>query len=185
MVCKLSSDGTIFNARWPLPHTTKHSMTWKAMMTWSNENISALLALCEGNSPVTCGFHSQRHSLWRHCTGIDVCPWRIFNVSLVSVYAGTRDIFWNLIIHNNDVIMTTMASQITTLTLVYSTVYSDADRRKHPSSASLAFVWGIHRSRWIPRTKGQLRRKCFHLMTSSCPGGRNPRCHCLSFSYLM
>ena len=34
--------------------------------------------------------------------------------------------------------------------------------------ASLAFVWGIHRDRWIPRTKGQLRGKFFHLMTSSC-----------------
>ena len=39
--------------------------------------------------------------------------------------------------------------------------------KKHQSSASLAFVWGIHRDRWIPRTKGQLRGKCFHLMTSS------------------
>ena len=29
------------------------------------------------------------------------------------------------------------------------------------------FVWGIHRDRWIPRTKGKLRGKCFHLMTSS------------------
>ena len=64
--------------------------------------------------------------------------------------------------------MTTMASQNTSLTVVYSTVYSDADQRKHQSSASLAFVWGIHRDRWIPRTKGQLRGKCFHLMTSSC-----------------
>ena len=26
--------------------------------------------------------------------------------------------------------------------------------------------------RWIHRTKGQLRGKCFHLMTSSCGGGR-------------
>ena len=69
--------------------------------------------------------------------------------------------------HYIDVIMTTMASQITCLTVVYSTVYSDADQRKHQSSASLAFVWGIHRDRWIPRTKGQLRGKCFHLMTSS------------------
>ena len=69
--------------------------------------------------------------------------------------------------HYNDVIMTTIASQITSLTVVYSTVYSDADQRKHQSSASLAFVWGIHRDRWIPRTKGQLRGKCFHLMTSS------------------
>ena len=67
-----------------------------------------------------------------------------------------------------DVIMTTMASQITILTVVYSTVYSDADQRKHQSSASPAFVRGIRRDRWIPRTKGQLRGKCFHLMTSSC-----------------
>ena len=67
-----------------------------------------------------------------------------------------------------DVIMTTIASQITSLTVVYSTVHSDVDQRKHQSSASLAFVWGIHRDRWIPRTKGQLRGKCFHLMTSSC-----------------
>ena len=42
--------------------------------------------------------------------------------------------------------------------------------KNHQSSASLAFVWGIHRDRWIPRTKGQLRGKCFHLMTSSCIG---------------
>ena len=39
--------------------------------------------------------------------------------------------------------------------------------KKHQNSASLAFVWGIHRDQWIPRTKGQLRGKCFYLMTSS------------------
>ena len=70
--------------------------------------------------------------------------------------------------HYIDVIMTTMASQITSPTVVYSTVYSDADQRKHQSSASLAFVWGIHRDGWIPHTKGHLLGKCFHLMTSSC-----------------
>ena len=47
--------------------------------------------------------------------------------------------------HYNDVIMSTIASQITSLTIVYPTVYSRADQRKHQSSASLAFVWGIHR----------------------------------------
>ena len=41
--------------------------------------------------------------------------------------------------------MGAMASQITSLTIVYSTVYLDADQRKHHSSASLAFVRGIHR----------------------------------------
>ena len=47
--------------------------------------------------------------------------------------------------HYIDVIMTTMASQITSLTVVYSTVYSDADQRKYQSPASVAFVRGIHR----------------------------------------
>ena len=40
--------------------------------------------------------------------------------------------------------MGSMASQITSLTIVYSAVYLGADQRKHQSSASLAFVWGIH-----------------------------------------
>ena len=47
--------------------------------------------------------------------------------------------------HYDDIIMGTMVSQITSLTIVYSTVYSDTDQRKHQSSASLAFVRGIHR----------------------------------------
>ena len=64
--------------------------------------------------------------------------------------------------------MGAIASQITSLMIVYSTVYPDADQRKHQSSASLAFVRGFHRYRWIPRTKGQWRGQCFHLMTSSC-----------------
>ena len=47
--------------------------------------------------------------------------------------------------NDGDVIMTTMASQITSLTVVYAIAYSDAEQRKHQSSASLAFVRGIHR----------------------------------------
>ena len=46
--------------------------------------------------------------------------------------------------HYSDVIMGTMVSQITSLTNVYSTVYSGTDQRKHQSSVSLAFVCGIH-----------------------------------------
>ena len=45
----------------------------------------------------------------------------------------------------NDVIMSAMTSQSTSLTIVYSSVYSGADQGKHQSSASLAFVRGIHR----------------------------------------
>ena len=54
-----------------------------------------------------------------------------------------------------------MASQITSLTIVYSTVYSDADQRKHQSSAQLAFVWGIHRGSVNSPHKGPVTRKMF------------------------
>ena len=48
-------------------------------------------------------------------------------------------------VHYSDVIMGMIGSKITSPTIVYSTVYSDTDQRKHQSSASLAFVRGIHR----------------------------------------
>ena len=53
----------------------------------------------------------------------------------------------SFIYHYDDVIMTTLASQITSLTVVYSIAYTGVDQRKHQSSASLAFVRGIHRDR--------------------------------------
>ena len=64
-------------------------------------------------------------------------------------------------IHYNDVIMSAMASQITSLTLVYSAVYSGADQRKHQSSTSLAFVRGIHRWPVNSLHKGPVMRKMF------------------------
>ena len=47
--------------------------------------------------------------------------------------------------HYNDVIMSSMASQITGDSIVYSAVCSGADQRKHQSSASLAYGRGVHR----------------------------------------
>ena len=61
----------------------------------------------------------------------------------------------------NDAIMSTMASQITNLMIVYSTVYSGEDQRKHLRSASMAFVRWIH---WWPVNsprKGPVMRKMF------------------------
>ena len=46
--------------------------------------------------------------------------------------------------HYNDLIISTMSSPFTSLTIHHSIVYSGADQRKHQSSASLAFVRGIH-----------------------------------------
>ena len=66
-----------------------------------------------------------------------------------------------LIHHYSDVIMTWIASQITSLTIVCSIVYSDADQRKHQSSASLAFVRGIHRGPVNSPHKWPVTRKMF------------------------
>ena len=57
--------------------------------------------------------------------------------------------------------MSAMAYLITSLTSVYSTVYSCAEQRKHQSSASLAFVWGIHRWPVNSPHKGPVTRKMF------------------------
>ena len=75
--------------------------------------------------------------------------------TLPHVRQGSPDI------HYNDVIMSMMASQITSLTIVYSTVYSDARQRKHQSAASLAFVWGIHRGPVNSPHKWPVTRKIF------------------------
>ena len=63
--------------------------------------------------------------------------------------------------HYSDVIMSTVESQITCLRIVYSAVYSGANRRKHQSSALLAFVRGIHRSPVHSPHKGPVARKMF------------------------
>ena len=57
--------------------------------------------------------------------------------------------------HYNDVIMST------SLTIVYSTVYSGVNQQKHQSSASLVFVWGIHRWPVNSRHKRPVTRKMF------------------------
>ena len=76
--------------------------------------------------------------------------------------------------HNHYVVMGTMASQMTSLTIVYSTVYSGADQRRHQSSVSLAFVWGIHRWPVNSLHKWPVTWKMFCLMMSSCKLDRRP-----------
>ena len=66
-----------------------------------------------------------------------------------------------LLKHYIDLIVAAMASQITSLTIVRSTVYSGADQRKRQSSASLAFVRGIHRGPVNSPHKGPVKRKIF------------------------
>ena len=57
--------------------------------------------------------------------------------------------------------MCAIASQITSLTVVYSTVYSDADQIKHQSPASLALERGNHRGPVNSPHKWPVTRKMF------------------------
>ena len=74
--------------------------------------------------------------------------------------------------------MGAIASQITSLTVVYSTVCSDAEQRKHQSSASLAFVRGIHRGPVNPPHKWPVTRKMFPfdyvIMETGTPNHQTP-----------
>ena len=100
----------------------------------------------------TCSFGSTSESVH------GVVAWYVVVfVHLVTLFLTQHKIA--ITIHYNDVIMGAIASQITSLTTVYSTLYSDADQRKHQSSASLAFVRGIHRWPVNSPHKGPVTRK--------------------------
>ena len=94
---------------------------------------------------IICTYHKQYVGNWNN---------------VVALYVFRRPYLINEV-HYNGVIMGSMASQITRLTIVYSSVYSGADQRKHHSPASLPFVWGIHRWPVNSPLKGPITRKLF------------------------
>ena len=105
------------------------------------ETLSTLRAFYRGNTPVTVGFCHK-------------------GVSKVDLSYSVL-LIWTNCWHYSDVIMGSIASQITSLTIVYSSVYSGADRRKQQSSVSLGFVRGFHRRSVNSLHKGPVTRKMF------------------------
>ena len=132
---------------------------------------SALLALCEGNILVTAGFSKQRVSnaarVPSSCHHV-VKPGNFIHILLKSKKQNWW--IWVNASHGSanyyrDVTMSAMASQITDISTICSTVCWGAHQRKHQSSTSLAFVRGIHRWPVDSLHKGPVMRKYFHLMT--------------------
>ena len=80
------------------------------------------------------------------------------NVSFLRLHCSC---WWCQGFHYSKVIMNAMASQITGASMVCSTVCSGADQREHQSSASLAFVRGIHRCPVNSPHKRPVTRKMF------------------------
>ena len=103
---------------------------------------------------------------------MDVCLWWVYLhiLSVVYIYSGKTVVLFispvcrpcvQTSVQTSDVIMGAMAYQITSLTIIYSTVFSGADQRKHQRSARLAFVWGIHWWRVNSPNKWPVTRKMF------------------------
>ena len=115
-------------------------MTLNPWWRHAMETLSKLLDLGEGKPPPTGRFLAQsdliRH--YPHVT-LNTCSMSRWVLLLWYMYSPY------ILTHYDDVIMTMLASQITSLTVVYSIVYSGVNQRKHQSSASLAFVREIHR----------------------------------------
>ena len=119
--------------------------------------INSILTTSHG---VTESFFHDIILAWEYRIDILVRDGHTLHTDWQSVsHGGAADA--SLWIHCDDVIMSTIASQITSHTIVFSTVYSGADQRKHQSSASLAFVRGTHRWPVNSPHKGPVTRKIF------------------------
>ena len=154
--------------------------------TWFN----VLLALSDRSSSLTGGFPFQRvNDAELYCLFFDSLnkllnkqwsyrwfetPWRSYDVTAMEIQFFPLCLKWcedpgnefpdKWFMNQNTCCLyksLLMASQITSLTIVYSTVHSGADQRKHQSSASLAFVRWIHRWSVNSPHKWPVTRKMF------------------------
>ena len=99
-----------------------------------------------------CSMHAYWTKLMNHpypyilkpCIAFQITWFDVYN-QIISIASDTQLCTNTGCNHYCDVLMSTMVSQITSLTIVYSAVYSGTDQRKHKNSASLALVRGIHR----------------------------------------
>ena len=88
------------------------------------------------------------------------------SILLMRRQSSGERVSWGRGTHYCDVINSAVASQITDVSIIYLTVCSSVDQRKHQSSALLAFVRGIHRWPVNSPHKGPVMRECFHRTSS-------------------
>ena len=129
---------------------------------------SAFLAPSEWNPSVTRVFLSQRPVMRKAFPWYDVIMSQCLDVSyhtweIVDYWVYQRP--WHRVNairhHYSDVIMNSMAYQITGVSIICTTVCSGADQRKHQSSSLLACVRGIYRWPVNSPHKGPVPRKIF------------------------
>ena len=135
-------------ASWSLNSPATHMFVQQPAQVNIKEKINASYhwLFVSGIHQMTGGFPSQRASTAESVSmsSYHRGSWTSYAVSFVSSKSKNHS-GYGLIQHYSDVIMGAMASQITSLMIIYSTIYSGTDQRKHQISVSLAFVRGIHR----------------------------------------
>ena len=112
---------------------------WPSYTIWQHRSGSTL-DQCNGLLPDS---NCQQAITW---TNVHLSSIGFSDIDLMAVSQEICELDLKIFNLYSDVIRGVMVSQITSLTVVvYPTVYSGTDQRKHQSSASLAFVRGIHR----------------------------------------
>ena len=164
LYCKLSMCVSTFANGCRAVFATGSYIKWVANIILTRSNISPFLATESCLSWGRCLYIKAMMFKWSYRTLSTEHP---NNYAKYWLFAVFQTLWQFSCTHYNDVIMSAIASQITSLKIVYSIVYSDADQRKYQSSALLAFVRGIHRWPVNFPHKWPVTRKCFHLMTSS------------------
>ena len=115
-------------------YNTQSSMYSSVMPSWLMYNTNLIIFLLPSGH--------RRYSLAGLITPVSL---------ITSMYALINSVdrffipLYAIMFHYNEIIIGAIATQITSLAIFYLTVYSDADQRKHQSSASLAFERGFHR----------------------------------------
>ena len=136
--------------------TEQQNLAWNSCDFWNcyNVDIFHLQSWTSFTCRVCCKDFQDSHFVHLKLPPVNLLPTTGHEARGVIMFEVARQdvtFMWMsvdykaLIQHYDDVIMTMLASQITSLTVVYSIVYSGVNLRKHQSSASLAFVWEIHR----------------------------------------
>ena len=103
--------------------------------------------------PFIIDFMWDTHSIEYNWQACDVSV--AFKQLCIIMLTRWRNAPYKQIRHYSDIIMSTRTSQITDVSIVWSTVCSGVDQTRHQSSTSLTFVRESTGDRWIALTTGQ------------------------------
>ena len=118
---------------------------WPRSAIWRHRSRSIMAQVMAGPLTALSHYLSQCWLIMIQTNKLNFISISHVPIHTFKVSCGFRQSIREQFHHYDDVIMSEIASQITSLTIDYSTVLSGADQSKHQSSASLAFVWEIHR----------------------------------------